>query len=264
MSTLHDIQAAFYDAILIGGTAEESLLTDLAGAAKTTRHGLAAYRRSILGNLHSSLLVTYPVIASIVGPEFFHETARQYILSHPSLSGDLNEYGEHFADFLAAYPHASSLEYLPDVARLEWLVQTVFYAPDSNAADFSIFARIPPERYCELCFTLAPGFARVDSVWPLPEIWRVNQPDFEGDMSIDFSHGAHVLVLRRNGLVQVEALSPGGAALFDTLAAGLKLETATAKATETDPDFDLPAALQQLMQDGLLIGAELNTDNHHN
>ena len=58
-------------------------------------------------------------------------------LAHPSRSGDLNDYGEDFADFLADYPHARELSYLPDVARLEWLVQIVYYAADAPTPDLS-------------------------------------------------------------------------------------------------------------------------------
>ena len=56
---------------------------------------------------------------------FFGEAARQYIVGHPSLSGDLNDYGGEFAQFLAAYPHAADLPYLPDVARLEWAINNL-------------------------------------------------------------------------------------------------------------------------------------------
>ena len=79
-----------------------------------------------------------------------------WIVAQPSPSGDLNDYGGAFADFLAAYPHAVELPYLADVARLEWLVQAVYYAADAGPADLSALAATPPERCGELRFALAP------------------------------------------------------------------------------------------------------------
>src|SRR2546423_667622 len=74
------------------------------------------YRRNVLANLRGALAATYPVVARLVGSAFFDEAARRYALACPSASGDLNDYGASFADFLERYEQARSLAYLPDVA----------------------------------------------------------------------------------------------------------------------------------------------------
>jgi hypothetical protein len=256
MPALPELQARFYAGIVGDVQAEDALLDCLVERGETGRRRIAAYRRSILGNLVGALLATYPVLARIVGLPFFREAARGYVRTHPSASGDLNEYGGEFADFIAAWQPADELAYLPDVARLEWRVQQVYYAADA-VADLSVLAACPPQDYGTLRFELAPACARMDSAWPLDAIWRVNAEDYRGDMSVDFTRGSRLVLLRRDGLVHVESLTAGEAAFLDALAAADNLDTATAKAVATDAAFDLGAVLARCVGNGAIVRARL-------
>jgi len=255
MNSLHSCQTAFCDAILTGsGAALQPMLVEPEPVA---RRRLDAYRNNFIGTLSAALESAFPVVTRIVGPVFFKEAARQFILATPSESGDLNEFGAAFGDFLAGYPHAADLGYLPDVAKLEWLVQRVFYAPDPAPADLGILASMDQERYGDLCFSASPDHARIDSPWPLSDIWRVNQLGFAGDMAVDFAHGARLLVTRRDGLVYVDPLESGEATLLDALAGGETLAGATARCVAADPGIDLSAALAKLIGRGVLLHARL-------
>lgn len=256
MPALHELQRRFHDGIVGDAGAEERLLDCIVERGEAGRRRIAAYRRSVLGNLVGALLATYPVLARIVGLPFFREAARAYARSRPSASGDLNEYGGDFADFVAAWPHGRELGYLADVVRLEWQVQQVYYAPETTA-DLSALAACPPQKYGALRFALAPALARLDSPWPLADIWRVNAEGYAGDMTVDFSRGARLLVLRRGGLVNVEPLTDGEAAFLDGLAGGRCLEDAAASALAAEAAFDLGAALARFAGDGAIVRASL-------
>lgn len=257
MSALRELQSRFRAAIVEGD--EAPLLPALVEPAEVARRRLAAYRRSVFGNLTGALSATYPVVEAIVGDAFFREAARRYVLACPSASGDLDDYGGDFAAFLETYPHAAELPYLPDVARLEWQVQMVYYAADAAPADLSLLTAAPPARYAELCFELASDHARLDSRWPLADIWRVNQPGHVGAMAVDFSVGARLLIVRVAGHVRVEALAAGEAAFFDALATGQTLAAANAAGvaaeSATETGFDPGPALQRLAALGLLLRA---------
>jgi hypothetical protein len=254
MYGLRELQSRFHDAVILGD--EEGLLACMVESGEAGWRRIAAYRRSVLGNLVSALLATYPVLARIVGLAFFREAARAYVRAYPSLSGDLNEYGGHFAEFMADWPYGRNLGYLPDVARLEWRVQQVYYEAEGTA-DLSGLAACLPQDYGKLCFELAPALRRLDSIWPLADIWRVHGETYAGEMAVDFSRGARLLILRRNGLVHVEALSQGEAAFLDGLAAGGNLETAAASALAADPAFDLGAGLARFVGEGSILRAWL-------
>jgi len=258
MLSLPEVQSRFFDAVMSGGTAEDGLLVCLAEPDALGRERLAVYRRSIMGNLVGALAATYPVLAKIVGLPFFREAARAYVRAFPSTSGDLNEYGANFAEFIAAYPYGRELGYLADVARLEWRVQQVFYAPEPAPGDLSALATCPPIDYGRLRFTLGSDHARLDSLWPLADIWRVNGDGYAGDMTVDFSRPARVLVARRSGLVEVHALGAGEATLVDRLADGATLAQATELALRVDADFDLGVSLTRLIALHVVSGARLD------
>jgi hypothetical protein len=256
MSALRDLQTAFY-AAMVDPAADAAVLEQIEEDAITGRGRLAAYRESIFGNLTGALAATYPVVERIVGAAFFRETARRYAESQPSISGDLNDFGGDFATFLAGYPHANAVPYLPDVARLEWLVQGVYYAVDPPPADLANLATTSAESYGALRFEIDPAHARIDSCWSLDAIWRVNASGYAGDMTVDFSQPCRLLILRRDGRVHVETLTLGEAALFDRLTRGISLAEAAAQAITADAGFDLGAALRRFAAAGLLLRASL-------
>jgi len=260
MHALPEIQSRFYAAMMADAEfADIGVLEVLEEDARRGRRRLAAYRRGVLGNLCNALSASYPVVGRIVGPAFFREAARHYILANPSRSGDLNDYGEEFSVFIGGYPHARELPYLADVARLEWMLQTVRYAADSGPADISVLASTPAARYGDLQFEIDPACARMDSAWPVHVIWRVNQEAYAGNMEVDFLQGSRVLLRRDKGAVLIDSLSAAEAAFLDALASGMPLAPAAETALQADTGFEFGASLQQWIATGLLHKARLET-----
>lgn len=220
---------------------------------------LEAYRRNVFANLCSALALTYPVTQRIVGDAFFREMARAYVRTEPSRSGDLNDYGANFSSFIASYPHATNLPYLADVARLEWQRQILELAADANTAildvPFAALATTPADCYDALFFELDPALRRLNSAWPLTDIWGVNQLDFSGDMQVDFSRSCQLLLWRSPSRVELAALDSAEASFLDALIAGHALAPAATCALEIDTSFDLGACLQRWIAAGVLRGA---------
>ena len=238
---------------------ESGLHDALSGDVQRNTRRLEAYRRNVFANLCSALALTYPVTQRIVGDAFFREMARTYVVAEPSRSGDLNDYGATFADFIADYPHAAELAYLADVARLEWQLQLIELAADNaeplSDTPFAALATTPADRYDALFFELDPVVVHLNSDWPLADIWRVNQPDFGGDMQVDFSNACHLLLWRTPSQVETAALGAAEAALLDALIAGQALAPAVARALEIDAEFALGECLQRWITAGVLRGA---------
>jgi hypothetical protein len=249
MPSLRELQSAF-SAAVFGDDAHTAALLAHCGDSQPER-GLAAYRRSVLANLAAAVRTTYPVVGAIVGEAFLEAAARHHARTRPSTSGDLNAYGSDFAEVLAVYPPADSLPYLPDVARLEWLVQSVYGREDAPPQDLSRLAATAPERWGDLHFRLDPAHAVLASRWPLARIWEVNQPGYDGDFQVDFELPQTVLIHRRTPDTAVEPLAAGEAVLLHALADGSTLGTAVEQAASED-GFDLQSALQRFIATGLI------------
>lgn len=220
---------------------------------------LAIYRNNAFSNLRGALQSIYPVLTNLVGEDFFHQAASEFVRTTPSISGDLHDYGEHFADFLGYYEPASHLAYLPDVAKLEWRCHRVFHAADHPGLDLKKLGAIPPEQYGELLFELHPASALLESDYPALKIWQVNQDDYSGDQSVDLNQGGNNLLVSRDEhfVVTVAALSSGDYVFLNALNKKNKLEIAAETALSVDKHFDLGTGLQRFVAQKVLVDFNL-------
>jgi hypothetical protein len=211
------------------------------------------YRNNYRGNLHDTLAGAYPVIAQLVGEEFFRYLTRHFIAQHPSRSGNLHHFGAEMADFVSSFEPAGMLPYLPDVAALEWACHRAYFAEDAPTLDIARLAQIPPEQYPDLILRTHPSCHLVRSGYPVVAIWRAHQPGAESDFQIDLDSGASLaLVCRMNDVVIVNELSAADADWLQAIQAGMSLGEATAATLEHDPDFDLQGLLLNLVAQGVL------------
>jgi hypothetical protein len=174
---------------------QRDFMRSLFGDAEPAVPGLAVYRSSVAANLATTLEATYPVVRRLVGASFFAEAARRFALTEPSTSGDLADYGAGFASFLGAYAPAAPLEYVADVARLEWACHESARAPSAPAFDFESLAGVAPAGYEALRFTLHPAVRLVASAHPIAAIHEANAPERDGTPAR--TQGADHVVVRR-------------------------------------------------------------------
>jgi hypothetical protein len=231
-----------------------ALLADTGGPGER----IAIYRNTVAANYRNALGATYRVVVQLVGKPFFDAAVDAYVETHPSTGGDLNVYGDRFGDFLASYPHARDLPYLPDVARLEWAVDEAHRAADSDSAPAQVLAElaaVPASEVASLRFALDASCRFIGSDHPVLRIWQVHQPGFTGDGTVEFGIGADRLLVRREAAnVAIERLAPADFAWLEALAARADLATALERAIAAEPTFDLGTALRTCIADGTIAG----------
>jgi hypothetical protein len=257
MPSLREQQRRFADALL--GSAEAAAQLALAHGADAQER-LAIYRHNVLANYRNALGASYPVVCRLVGAAFFDTAVDAFVQAWPSTSGDLNEYGAEFGDFLARYPYARTLPYLPDVGRLEWAIDEARRAPDCTSSPQQVLdalAATAPELLSEIGIALARSCDLVASWFPILRIWRVNQPGFEGDDRVDLDAGADRLLVRRDADgVAIVSLDLATFRFLHRLASGSTLGDALAAAQAADAAFDLGAALSTHIAAGTLACVE--------
>lgn len=251
---LRELQAQFIRDALSDRVVEADYV--LPGTLTAARR-IEVYRTNVMANLTGALGDIYPVIKRLVGDAFFQHAAEQYVRATPSRSGDLNQFGDAWPQFLADYPYGQDHPYLPDVARLEWAWHRAFHAADADAFDLTRLAAVPPERHAELHFKLQPAMAIIDSRYPLSDIWRVNQLDHVGADEIDWQQRVHcTLVYRHDYAVLVRTLSLPERAFLAALQQGLSLGESIEPAFAVDAQFDLQGFLLWLVQYGVITDME--------
>lgn len=209
----------------------------------------SCYRRSLQATYVATVGDIYPVLKAVVGVAAFDRLAWSYLQDQPSTSGDLHDYGEGLADFVAAYETFAGLPYLTGLASLEWAVHRVFHASDAKpllAADLGL---------SDIQIAFHPASTLLYCDWPVQHIWQAHQGG-EPACEIDLSDGATTLLLSRpQHEVWATPLSRPATCLAEGLLAGLGLEQACARLLEDDSGCDLGEALFPLLTAGALIDA---------
>lgn len=219
---------------------------------------IAIYRNTVFANYRNALGATYRVVLQLVGKPFFDAAVDAYVGRYPSTGGDLNVYGDRFADFVASYTHAKELPYLADVARLEWAVDEAHRAADPDGTPAQVLAElaaVPGNEVASQHFALDPSCRLIASDYPVLRIWQVNQPGFGGDEKIEFGIGTDWLLVRREaGAVVIERLAPADFAWLQALAAREDLATALERAVAAESTFDLGTVLRACIANGTIAG----------
>jgi len=253
MPSLRDAQLGFAAALAGDATAQATLF----GADARVTARLAIYRGNGRANYRNALAATFPVVLRLVGAPFFHAAVDAFVAAQPSIAGDLNLYGDRFGAFLTTYGPAIALQYLPDIARLEWAIDEANRAADVPHVPDAVLAALavaPPERLPEARLVLDPSCRLVVSPYPLLRIWRANQADRDGDEPIALDEGGGALLVRRDppGVVLVP-LAAGDAAWLAALANGDALGVAIDAALAADVAFDLGATLRSHIAEGTIV-----------
>lgn len=212
------------------------------------------YHNNIFIGLREALSGIYPVINKLVGDEFFHHLAREYIIQHPASNGNVHAFGGAFPEFLAGFPGTENLAYLPDVARLEWAHHRVFHAPESAVLNVQELSLLDEGCTEKLRFQLSSSCCVLSSDYPVLKIWQKNQEGCE-DQWVDLDEGGVQLVVRRSGSdIVFESLNEAVFTLLHSLSQGHFFVDACAEALAVDPQCDIAATLKELIERRLLAG----------
>jgi len=203
-------------------------------------------------SLIEALTASFPVTHALVGQAYFTQAARGYVLKYPPANPRLHEYGAGFPAWLAQGADLGGHDYLPDVAAFEWALNESYHAEDAEA-----FAPPPlaSTGIAQMRLALHPATRRLDTPWPVSEIWQVHQPGTEAIERIDLKGDGEKLLIFRAGIdVSWRRLSAAEARLVDALAEGAPLGQAASLASNEAP-LDFASSFAWMLEGGIFIEA---------
>jgi hypothetical protein len=221
-----------------------------AGRADPYRR-LRIYRNNTRASLTATLMAVFPVTVRLVDERFFRYAADEFIRCNPPSEPRLVRYGADFPAFLRTFEGLSDMPFVAETARLEWAIAEALDAASLPSLGLAALEAdsdgITPE------FVLQPSLRFVVSHWPVLSVWSAHQAAGDVDSISGKVRKAERIALWRSGdNVRFALLSSAQFSFRYSLAAGLGLEKAVARALTHEPMFDLVGALVSLFGDGLV------------
>jgi hypothetical protein len=194
---------------------------------QTSIERLQVYSHAYYARLLECLRAEYPVMVQAMGAELFDEFAVEYLQRYPPHSYTLNELGASFATFLAETRPASAedddswLDFLVDLAKLEWSFAKVFDGPgaeNQRLLGANQLQAISAELWPEARLVPVPCLRILKLDFPVQGYYRAIR---DGAEAIPPERKPSWLAIsRRNYVVRHYALTPSEAEILAAIIAG--------------------------------------------
>jgi hypothetical protein len=221
--TLAEVQRWMAARILPGGAFDPSAvaLNPQRGAPGADR--LAVYAEGYLVRTEAALADVYETVRHLLGRAAFCRLAQAYVRVHPSREPNITFVGRAFPEWLAAQPSSTELPFLPDLARLEWLVCEAVHAPERAPLRLDALAGLSPAEWERARFAVQPSIGQLASAWPILDLWQARTQPREA-INVDLrDRPQRVLVSRVGAEVRCEPLDEAPFRLLEALRRGAPL-----------------------------------------
>jgi len=211
----------------------------------------AIYRNNVHRGLGDALIAAYPVVAKLVGEEFFRAMAQSFFRAEKARAASLALYGAGFADFIDGFDAAASVPYLSDMARLERARLEALHAADDAVTTAEMLQGIVND-LASVAFVRHSACFLVRSGFPIHVIWQCQQEGAEKRPIVQCRE--NILITRPDMTVQQILLDDAGAIFAGRLLDQAPVADAFAAAIARDPQFDVTSTFAQLIAAGAFAG----------
>ena len=217
--------------------------------------GLKVYKANGHSLAERALGAAYPVLAQMLGDASFSALARALWHAMPPQCGDMAQWGDTLAEFVAASVQLADEPYLADVTRVEWALHTCAGAADAALRPATL-ALLGSHDLDALTVQLAPGTALICSPWPIASLVRAHRDDgitmAHAAALLRKGHAEDVVVWRQGYRPRLRCALPGEAGFVSAL---LQSQTLGA-ALDAAPQLDINKWLTEAIEMGLLMAVQ--------
>lgn len=193
--------------------------------------GFAIHRNNVNSVRIDALKQTFPVLERLLGQEYFTALGTLFISQHPPRSAVLHEYGGELADFIKAFSKLAPMNYLADIARLEWARLCAFHAADERPIHFDASDIAALEQVLMQPLRWHPSATLLQSAHPLFSLWE--SQTLQADSPITEQWQSENVLVWRNGLALcTEPVDERSCQLLRSVEAGFFLADQLAEAAD--------------------------------
>ena len=193
-----------------------------------TQERLDIYSNAYRFRLIDALAETFPAVHTLMGDEFFHQTALAYIAHYPSQHFSLRYFGDQLSAFLRGYEVETPI--YAEMAELEWALRDSFDSADLAPITLQALQTIAPERWEGVHFKFHPSVQCLVLGWNTCQLWAAIDEGSEPIPALQLEYPQTWLIWRKELLTYYRSLEVDEAwslshalqgALFADLCGGL-------------------------------------------
>lgn len=151
---------------------------------------LEAYRNNTREGRIRALQVTFPVVEQLLGVAAFSAYASDYVMQHPAIAADLDEFGNDFSEYLQHCQPLHEVPYVAEMAAFEWCVQAARFACLQAALSSERLAQSNEQQLESLQVSTSVSLQRLSCAHNVHELWlwhRAPEDEFQlksGDFNL--------------------------------------------------------------------------------
>ena len=231
------------------GDFADALDGDATAFAPARQPAFAIYRNTAMRACLDALEANFPAVVCLVGREWFRAAAAIHVTQSPPRDPRLTTYGEAFAEFLVAFPPASELPYLVDVARLDRLWVESLVAADANVLAATTVASLGADALGALTLRVHPAARPFASSLPAVSIWQASRAGMAVGEDLIWRTECAV-VTRIDNEVSVTPVEASALRFLEAIAESSSLADAAFSTLDRYPDARIDLLLASLLEAG--------------
>jgi hypothetical protein len=223
----------------------------------TAVDSLQIYRNNVFGGFDAVLEMIYPTIKNLVGKNCFANFCTKYRQKYISESGNLNDYGKHFAKLVSDLKTEHQLAYLKDLAKLEWQFHRAYFSKET--ADFEIkkFKKLKEKDLFKVKFKLHPSCCLLASKYQIYNIWNFFKTNSKKKVDLKKLENQWVLISRPKYKTNLEELSKLEFLFLKQVKSKKNLYQIYQILIKLQPNFDIGSLINKYISTGIISAYEL-------
>lgn len=238
----------------------QEILKDLPYEARESLARLNIYRNNVFGNFNSVLQSIYEMVERILGEKYFAQICKIYLEKNFSNSGNLDDFGLNFPQFLQKNLKLHKLAYLADLAKLELAYHQAFFAKIAKKFPLVKFKKLTQENYFNLKFKLHPSIKILKSDYAIFSIWK-NLNENQTKKKINAKRSEFVVVERIFEVVNIHKIDEVEYLFLQNISKNTLFETYKKIVNLKGKEFDIGALVNKFIADGTIINFKLEKND---
>ncbi len=256
--SLNALQHNFKEAALSDQT--EAFLRDhLPYKKQESRGRFAVYQNNIIENLVGVLSNTYSACVTLVGKDFFNQSARQFIQHNLPQEPALSQYGKGFDKHFDTLGKQQNYAYWGEVAAFEWAENECYFWRDVDVLTPQDLITFDEETFATLTICLSPAIKLLKTEYNSQDIINIVRNSApEEEIPTDFKvikSQEHYVFYRTERKVMTDKISPVVFGALESLTTPISMADLAEKFSQQGCDEHFRPFIQLLFEKELIEGS---------